>query len=308
MLVDSLLKKDKKAAARLITLIENDEADPETLKALHMNATETHIIGVTGPPGTGKSTLIAAVTKEYRKAGKSVGILAMDPTSPFTGGAILGDRIRMTELTMDEGVFIRSFASRGYGGGLARAVFGALKVLAAYGMDVIFVETVGAGQDEVKVYNLAHTNLLVESPGWGDDIQLLKAGILEIADVFVVNKSDQDGAEKLVWDLEAMLESKESGWRPKIVRTVAVENEGIADVVTALEEHHAYLTESGEMAKRTRRRIEFEIDEIISAEMRKRIELDCGEDYPRLLEEVISKKSDPHSIAEELITRLAEKK
>ncbi len=308
MLVDSLLKKDRMAAARLITLIENDRADSETLTALHANSKEAHIVGVTGPPGTGKSTLIASLAKEYRKAGKGVGILAMDPTSPFTGGAILGDRIRMTDLTMDEGVFIRSFASRGYGGGLSRAVFGALKVLATYGMDVIFVETVGAGQDEVKVYNLAHTNLLVESPGWGDDIQLLKAGILEIADVFVVNKADQDGADRLVSDLEAMLETKQSGWRPRVVRTVAVENEGIGDVHKALEEHRAYLNESGEMERRTRRRIEFEIDEIISAEMRKRIELDCGDEYPRLLEDVISKKSDPHSMAKALIARLGDKK
>ena len=306
MLVDDVLKKDKRAAARLITLVEDGKADPRTLEELHRNTRDARVVGVTGPPGTGKSTLIACLAKAYRNEGKLVGILAVDPTSPFSGGAILGDRIRMNELTMDQGVFIRSFASRGYGGGLSRAIFGALKVLDAYGMDVIFLETVGAGQDEVKVYNIAHTNLLVESPGWGDDIQLLKAGILEIADVFVVNKSDMDGAEKLVWDLEAMLETRAGGWRPRVVKTVAVKNEGIGDVLKALEEHNAYLDESGERAARARRRTEFEISEIMNIELRKRCEVALGSGYSKLIDDVMRRKKDPHGAAREILKKMAD--
>jgi len=308
MLVDSLLKKDKKAASRLITLIENDELDSETLQAIHKKADNSpHIVGITGPPGTGKSTLIAVLTKEYRKLGKNVGILAVDPTSPFSGGAILGDRIRMGELTMDDGVFIRSFATRGRPGGLSRAVFGAVKVLDAYGMDIIFIETVGTGQDEVDVYNIALTNVLVEGPGLGDEIQTLKAGILEIADIFVVNKADKEGVERMVSDLKDMVEFGEKKWRPKIIKTVAIKDEGTNELLKAIDEHYEYLRESKELESRMRRRTESEISEFMNAELRKRFELELDEEYSELVDDVISKRLDPHSAAKKLLKHLAEK-
>jgi LAO/AO transport system kinase len=307
MLVESLLKKDKRAAARLITLIEDDRAGPEVLRKLHENSMKSHIVGITGPPGTGKSTLISSLTKECRKRGKLVGILAVDPSSPFTGGAVLGDRIRMNELTMDEGVFIRSFATRGHSGGLSKAVLGAAKVLDAYGMDIIFLETVGTGQDEVEIYNIALTNVLVESPGLGDGIQIMKAGILEIADIFVVNKADREGAEGLISDLEEMIEFDEKKWRPRIVRTIAVEDKGIEELMTAIEEHHDYLKESGELETKKRRRVEFEISELLSMELRKRLRLSTGVEYSKLLDEVVSKKLDPHSAAKTLFEQLSEK-
>jgi LAO/AO transport system kinase len=304
MLIDSLLKKDKRAAARLISQIENGTADADTLKTLHEKSNNVHIVGITGPPGTGKSTLVAALTKEYRKAGKNVGILAIDPTSPFSGGAILGDRIRMTELTMDEGVFIRSFATRGYSGGLCAAVLGAVKVLDVYGMDVVFIETVGAGQDEVDIYKIAHTNVVVISPGSGDDIQILKAGILEIADIFVVNKADHEGAGRVAIEIESGLETKKD-WKSPVLKTVALKDEGINEVLKAIEQHYDYLKSADELALRDRRRTEFEITELLNAELRKRLELKHGSEYSKLIDEVIAKKRDPHSTAREMLRRLA---
>jgi len=305
MLVDSVLKKDKKAAARLISMIENDEADSQTLEELHKRSNNVHIIGMTGPPGTGKSTLIAALAKEYRKISKNVGILAVDPTSPFSGGALLGDRIRMNELTMDEGVFIRSFATRGHFGGLCTAVLGAVKVLDAYGMDIVFIETVGAGQDEVEVYKIAHTNVVIISPGVGDDIQILKAGILEIADIFVVNKADHDGAERIALELKTVLEPKEDAWTPEVLKTSAIKDEGIDEVLKSINKHYDYLRNSKELEIRNRRRMEFEISELINTELKKRLELKHGDEYSGIVEDVISKKLDPHSAANRLLQSIS---
>ncbi len=258
-IAESLLKGDVRAAARIISMIEDE--DPRAAKALSVlypHTGKAHVVGVTGPPGAGKSSVIDRITAVYRKDGNKVGILAVDPTSPFTGGAILGDRIRMQGHSTDAGVYIRSMGTRGQMGGLARGTANAVKVLDAMGMDVVIVETVGAGQSEVDIVRSAHTVLIVEVPGLGDDIQAFKAGILEIGDVFVVNKADRDGADKAVAELRAMIETcpEPRSWTPPVLKACARDNAGIAEVVDALESHRKFLDASGERERRDRARTE----------------------------------------------------
>lgn len=252
-LAERVLQGDRAAAARLISLIENEDEDAEPLlQRINPYTGRAHVIGVTGSPGSGKSTLVGAMARELRARGKSVGIIAVDPTSPYSGGAVLGDRIRMQKLTGDPGVFIRSMASRGALGGLARATADAVKVLDAFGSQVILVETVGAGQGEVEIARAAHSTVVVEVPGMGDEVQVIKAGILEIADLFVVNKSDRVRADRAVSELRMLLEMKEGhdGWVPPIVKTVATTGSGIVELADALEAHLGYLTDTGEMERR----------------------------------------------------------
>ncbi len=252
-LAERVLKGDRAAAARLISLIENEDEDAEPLlQRINPHTGRAHVIGVTGSPGSGKSTLVGAMARELRARGKSVGIIAVDPTSPYSGGAVLGDRIRMQKLTGDPGVFIRSMASRGALGGLARATADAVKVLDAFGSQVILVETVGAGQGEVEIARAAHSTVVVEVPGMGDEVQVIKAGILEIADLFVVNKSDRVRADRAVSELRMLLEMKEGhdGWVPPIVKTVATTGSGIVELADVLEAHLGYLTDTGEMERR----------------------------------------------------------
>ncbi len=233
-LVDRLLAGDRRAVARLISLVENGAPESrEALAALFPHTGHAHIVGITGSPGSGKSTLVNQLAKVFRRQGATVGIVAVDPTSPFSGGAILGDRIRMQDLCGDPGVFIRSMATRGALGGLARATSDVVKVLDAFGKDVILVETVGVGQDEVDIAKAAHTTIVVEAPGMGDDIQAIKAGVMEIADILVVNKADREGAERTVAALEMMLDLNghpACGWQTPVLKTVATQDEGIADL------------------------------------------------------------------------------
>ncbi len=305
-LVDRLLKGDKRAAAKLISLVEDeDERAAEVLRELYQHTGKTHIIGITGPPGVGKSSLVDRLTKAFRKRGKKVGIVAIDPTSRFTGGAILGDRIRMTELATDEGVFVRSMGTRGHHGGIARATTEAAMILDALGMDVVFVETVGAGQSQHEIWECVHTSILVEMPGTGDEIQAMKAGILEIGDIFVVNKADKEGADQLVKELENVAEYKamEQGWKPPVHTTVATEGQGIDEVVTSIEGHLNYLKESGEYQDREEERTRGEFTRIVQDLLLR--QAFAGEEvkgkFEELLKEIMDKKTDPYTAAEELL-------
>ncbi len=252
-LAERILAGDIRAAARLMRNIDDNLPSSRTeLQDLFSHTGNAFLIGVTGPPGAGKSTLVDQITAAYRKRGKRVGVVAIDPTSPFTGGAILGDRIRMNRHADDEGVFIRSLATRGHMGGLSRSTADVANVMDAMGMDVVIIETVGVGQDEVDIVRLAHTTLVVMVPGMGDDIQAIKAGILEIGDLFVVNKADRDGADKTARELSMMLEMNmypEGSWKPPVLRTEAQRNVGVEELVQEMENHRQWLINSGEINK-----------------------------------------------------------
>ncbi len=306
-LVDRLLAGDRKAAAQLVTLME-DGGPParEAMAGLYPHTGRAHIVGVTGSPGTGKSTLVYELAKEFRARGKTVGIIAVDPSSPFSGGALLGDRIRMQKLSTDEGVFIRSMASRGQLGGLARATGDAIKVLDAFGRDLVMVETVGAGQSEVEIARAAHTVIVVDAPGMGDDIQAIKAGLFEIADIFVVNKADRDGAEKTLLILQMMLDMNESSgaqdWRPPLLKTIALQGEGSGLVADAVESHLAHLTESGQLHVRKMRLAEEELRRILGQELLGRLlELVNVERWATLTREVADRQLDPYTAADSLL-------
>src|SRR5215211_4883476 len=265
-LVERARGGDSRAVARLISLVEDESPLlREVMAALSPYAGHAHIVGITGSPGVGKSTSTSAFVTAYRKTGKRVGVLAVDPSSPFTGGAILGDRVRMQDHATDTGVYIRSMSSRGHLGGLAAATPQAVRVLEGAGCDVVLVETVGVSQAEVEVASLADTTLVLLAPGMGDAIQAVKAGILEIADVFVVNKADRDGADATYRDIQGMIglgERAPGQWRPQVVRAVAVRGEGIDDVVAAIAKHRTWLDESGELRRRREQRAAVEIEAI----------------------------------------------
>jgi LAO/AO transport system kinase len=306
-LVDRLLAGDRKAAAQLVTLMEDGgPAAREAIASLYPHTGHAHIVGVTGSPGTGKSTLVYELAKEFRARGKTVGIIAVDPTSPFSGGALLGDRIRMQRLSTDEGIFIRSMASRGQLGGLARATGDAIKVLDALGRDLVMVETVGAGQSEVEIARAAHTVIVVDAPGLGDDIQAIKAGLFEIADIFVVNKADREGAEKTLLILQMMLDMNESSgarpWRPPLLKTVALEGEGADLVADAVERHLAHLRDSGQLHARKIRLAEEELRRILGQELLDRL-LDrvTVQRWETLSREVADRELDPYTAANSLL-------
>jgi LAO/AO transport system ATPase len=275
-LVERTRRSDKRAVARLISLVENDSPLlREVAAALAPHGGHARVVGLTGAPGVGKSTTTSALVGALRDAGKTVAVHAVDPSSPFSGGALLGDRVRMQDHATDEGVFIRSMASRGQLGGLSAAVPQALRVLDAAGCDIILVETVGVGQAEVEIASLADTTLLVLAPGMGDGIQAAKAGIIEIADVFVVNKADRDGADQVARDLRYMQSlggrhSSAGAWRPPIVKTSAARNEGIADLLAAIDKHAGWMAEHSELERRRRARAATEIEAIALGEVRQR--------------------------------------
>ncbi len=329
-LVQPVLNGDRRALARLLTAVENNRPGVEqSLAALFPHTGRAWVIGITGAPGTGKSSLVNALAKVYRAQGKTVGILAVDPTSPFSGGAILGDRIRMRDLSGDKGVFIRSMATRGSLGGLSRATRDAIRVLDAAGFDIILVETVGAGQSEVDIVRTAQTTIVVEAPGLGDDVQAIKAGILEIADVLVVNKADRPGADNTVRGLKAMLElghpaardqlashhgqllqvepvvangHSASFWLPPIVRTVAIEGQGIDEVIAAIEAHRAYLGKPELLANVERQHIEIELHERLRAALVTRLlENVPSEAIAPIIARVQSREMDPQAAVEKIL-------
>jgi LAO/AO transport system kinase len=300
---------DPRAVARLISLVE--DASPllrEVTAALTPHTGHAKVVGITGSPGVGKSTSTAALVGQLRKADQRVGILAVDPSSPFSGGALLGDRVRMQDHALDRDVYIRSMASRGHLGGLAWSTPQAIRVLDAAGCDVVLIETVGVGQSEVEIAGLADTTLVLLAPGMGDGIQAAKAGILEIGDVYVVNKADRDGADTLRRELRSMLalaDRPEGAWRPTIVKTVASRDEGLDEVVTEIDRHHAWLESSGELATRRTRRARDEIEAIAVTALRERWgDLHGRSELDDLAAAVAGGESDPYTAAETLLAEI----
>jgi LAO/AO transport system kinase len=306
-LVDRARRREPRAVARLISLVE--DASPqlrEAAAALAPHGGRAQVIGLTGSPGVGKSTTTSALVAAYRAQGKRVGVLAIDPSSPFSGGALLGDRIRMQEHATDPDVFIRSMATRGHLGGMAWATPQALRVLDAAGFDVVLIETVGVGQSEVEVVALADTTIVLLAPGMGDGIQAAKAGILEIADVFVVNKADRDGADTTVRELKYMIslgrrEIRGASWRQPIVKTVAARLEGIGDVVDAVDTHRTWMAEHGELEERRAVRARTEIEAIAVESLRARLADVHGDALEGLAKRVMAGEVDPYTAADSLI-------
>jgi LAO/AO transport system kinase len=308
-LVEKAREGDPRSVARLITLVENgDPALPEVAAAMAPYAGRAQVVGLTGAPGVGKSTTTNELVRALRRAGHRVGVLAVDPSSPFTGGAVLGDRVRMQEHTADRGVYIRSMSSRGQLGGLSAATPQAVRVLEGAGCDVVLVETVGVGQAEVEIASLADTTLVLLAPGMGDAIQAVKAGVLEIADVFVINKADRPGADNTYRDIQGMLalgERAAGDWRPQVVRAVAVKGEGVDDVVAAIEKHRTWMVETGELRVRRERRASAEISALALGTLRSRIgDLRGGTALLALAAQVAGGTIDPYAAATELLAGL----
>ncbi len=309
-IVERLLDGDRRALARMVTLIENEI--PQThryLAELHRYAGRAHIVGVTGAPGAGKSTLVTHLVRELRRRERKIGVIAVDPTSPFTGGAILGDRIRMMELSGDPNVFIRSMASRGSLGGLAASTRDVVRALDAAGYDPIIIETVGTGQAEVEVMRTAQTVLVVVAPGMGDDIQAIKAGILEIADIFVVSKADRPGADQVVAELAMVLSldpgRKKAAWRIPLLKTAAIKDQGIVQVVDAMQHHYEYLIESGMLASRAQRQVDSELQALVLHAVVKALKAEVSEEeWRQLVEDVRTRERDPYTVARELEERI----
>lgn len=300
-IAEELLQGNRLALSRAITAIENeyDEAT-EIMKKLYPHTGHAFVLGITGPPGAGKSTLTDRLARAYREQGKTVGIVAVDPTSPFTGGAILGDRIRMNGLTLDEGVFIRSMGTRGSLGGLSHKTADAVKAMDAFGKDVIFVETVGVGQSEVDIVKAADTTMVVLIPGMGDDIQAIKAGILEIGDIFTINKADHDGADKLQTELNMMLDldGVMKDWRPPILKAVANQNIGITEVVDTFHKHRDHIEGNGQLTVRRTERAKNEMLDLLDAKIGQYVRhklVDSGE-IDGYVEKIKARKTDPYTV------------
>ncbi len=299
---------DRRALARLLTHIENTDAEAaEALARLFPHTGRAHLIGVTGAPGCGKSTLVNELARALRRAGSTVAILAVDPSSPFTGGALLGDRLRMRDVAGDPGVFIRSSASRGAAGGLARTTADMAAAFDAAGYDKIIIETVGAGQAEVDIASTAHTVLVIESPELSDDVQAIKAGILEVADLLVVNKADQPNAENALRALRASVEMMPAAlpWKPPIIPTVATLGQGVAQVAEAVEQHLAYLVSSGERQRRERERLRHELATRLQQLLLDKLRLRVGDSrFEAAVDRIVARQWDPLSAANQLASEV----
>jgi LAO/AO transport system kinase len=312
-LAQRLLDGDRRALARAITLVEDDRPEGwELVREVYPHTGKAAVYGFTGPPGVGKSTLIGALTKARRETGRSVGVLSIDPSSPFTQGALLGDRIRLTEHFLDQGVFIRSMANRGALGGLSEAALQAALLLDAAGRQDVFVETVGVGQAEIDIIDHADTIVLVLMPGSGDSIQALKAGVMEIPDIIVINKADHPLTDTMVREIRGVLslanvngDAEKGRWRVPIVRTEAAHGRGVGELVERLDEHRAHILDEGTLQERRGRNLRNEVLAIATARMRRRLEEDLREDaeFKRLIEEVVQRRLDPASAATALLER-----
>jgi LAO/AO transport system kinase len=304
-LIRRALDGERLAIARLISLVEDGGADlGRVMKELYPHTGSAYSVGITGAPGAGKSTLTERLVARVRGDGHAIGVLAVDPSSPFSGGALLGDRVRMQSHATDPDVFIRSMATRGHLGGIALATPEAARVLDAVGKDLIVIETVGVGQAEVEITDACDTTVVVVNPGWGDAVQTAKAGLMEIADVFVVNKADRPGVKDTVRELSQMLDLSEAPWRPEIVQTVSIKGEGVDELWAAIEKHRAYQEEKGLLDERRRRRIGREIREIVAEKYRQRVTDRAGELLDRLTDEVAERMIDPYAAADQLIESL----
>ncbi|HEV2582991.1 MAG TPA: methylmalonyl Co-A mutase-associated GTPase MeaB [Ktedonobacteraceae bacterium] len=310
-IVERLLSGDRRALARMVTLIENDApVARQYLAELHMHAGNAHIVGITGAPGAGKSTLVTHMTRELRRRERKVGIVAVDPSSPFSGGAILGDRIRMMELAGDPNVFIRSMASRGNLGGLSASTRDVVRAMDAAGYDPIIIETVGTGQAEVEVMRAAQTVLVVAAPGMGDEVQAIKAGILEIADIFVVSKADKPGAEQTVAELAMLLsldpmrrqhDKSQPYWRIPVLKTSAIKDQGLVELIDAVEQHRAFLVKSGTLSQRAQRQVRSEVQALLIHAMMRALQQEVSEEeWRELIEDINARERDPYSVARAL--------
>ncbi len=329
-LIPKLLDGSKRALARAITLAENDpQSARELVELIHPHTGKAHVVGITGPPGAGKSSLVTELGLELRKRNLKIAILAIDPSSPFTGGAILGDRVRMRDLSGDSGVFIRSMASRGSLGGLAKATSAVVKLLDAARHDLILLETVGAGQAEVDIATQSHTTLVVEAPGMGDDVQSIKAGILEIADILVVNKADKPGASRTAKSLEMMLhlgptggtrhhgvimdtpevvmEKSADAWEIPVLKASAAEQTGISEIVDAILAHQSHLESTGQMVERNRQKYRSEIENIlVERVLAQYLKSADNPDLDQLLDKLVQREIDPYSVVDNLLEKRQE--
>jgi LAO/AO transport system kinase len=305
----NVLKGDQRSIARLISHVENGEMKAsDIMKEIHPHTGKAYVIGITGVMGGGKSTLICEITREFRKKGKKVGIIAIDPTSPFSGGALLGDRVRMMELSMDEGVFIRSMGTRGMLGGLTSAVYDVVEILDASGKDIILIETVGVGQAEVDIIKIADTTLVTLVPGLGDSIQTIKAGVMEIADIFIINKADKPGIEQTVAEVESLvdIECLNKERRTPVLKTIAKDKKGITEIIDGIEKHKEYLLSSKKFYLKRKKRYETELVEIIrkrlmnfifdESKFRNKIEI--------LIDQIYKREIDPYSAADKILGKI----
>ncbi len=303
-LAERLLSGDNRALARAISLVEDNESEGwELVREVYPHTGRAAVVGLTGAPGAGKSTLIGALTKLRREAGRRVAVLSIDPSSAYTGGAVLGDRIRLSEHFLDEGVYIRSMANRGALGGLSEAALQGALLMDAAGWDDVYLETVGVGQAEIDVIDHADTIVLVLMPGSGDSIQALKAGVMEIPDIIVVNKTDHPLTDQMVREIRSTLSlAPQEGWRVPIVKTEALRGEGAAELIERIDEHRAHIEADGELAQRRRKNLRAEVIGLATARLRRQLEVKLEEDdeFSRLLEEVVERRLDPASAAEQI--------